>query len=98
MIPLEAALSGRGRTGLQLSPAAAVAFAPDSATLVVRGLLQVPEELVPSVGPRRDVLDRMGFAPFMSLPPQDTDSRLYRREPVGLKPRCEMRTERPLCA
>lgn len=49
MIPLEAAPSGQDRTGLQLSPAAAAALVPDSATLAVGGtgsLLQVPETLL----------------------------------------------------
>ncbi|MEV0068147.1 malonate decarboxylase subunit alpha [Amycolatopsis sp. NPDC050768] len=54
-------------------------------------------EIAPGVDLRRDVLDQMGFVPLMRSEPSLMDSRFFRPEPAGLKPRPrrDKTTERP---
>ena len=43
-------------------------------------------EIAPGVDLRRDILDRMEFAPLMRQPPALMDARIFSAEPMGLRP------------
>jgi propionate CoA-transferase len=43
-------------------------------------------EIAPGVDLRRDILDRMEFAPLMRRPPALMDARIFANEPMGLRP------------
>jgi propionate CoA-transferase len=43
-------------------------------------------EIAPGVDLRRDILDRMEFAPLMRRPPSLMDARIFANEPMGLRP------------
>jgi propionate CoA-transferase len=42
-------------------------------------------EIAPGIDLRRDILDRMAFAPVMDAPPAIMDARIFRDEPMGLR-------------
>jgi propionate CoA-transferase len=51
--------------------------------LTPRGLALA--EVAPGIDVKRDILDRMAFAPLMDPPPRTMDARLFAAEPFGLR-------------